>query len=194
MTYYLFDNPVYFYAVAAISQIGAILFFFNSQLRAKFAVLLIGPLVLLLGLALDHSVETNKEQITALVEKIVSASVEPDLPAMLETMHPEINISGLDFDHLAAIIRRYLKTKQFSTNTIKSFKIIDDSDYGAKAEFTALTIFDSQGDYAMGGIVTSKWLFEFKKNNKDRFKIANMTMISLGESEPINVFTDTKYR
>lgn len=189
--YHIFDNVTYIYTIAFIAELCALGFYLASQRSNKALALLIGPLIALAGYALDYAVETDREQIENTTLKIIAASVAPDTAAMLGTLDNNINVSGLNLDQVTNIILKYFRNKKpFSSNYVKSIEVTSTEPENASAEFTAITVFNPEGEFASGGMVTSKWRFNFIKNPQQRFKITNMTMLSLNNSSPVNVFKD----
>ena len=188
MSYYLFDSPVGFFIAGGIVELIAIVFYFISQRGWRALTLLAGPLVVMCGIGLDYAVETDREQVVGTVDQIVKASVTPNVGAIIGTLHDDIEIGGKDLNQIIVILRKYFNKKIISSNNVKSIEIISLDDHDAVAEFTALTVFDQDGEYAMAGMTTSKWRFEFAKNVKGKFKITYMEMLSLGNSTPMKIF------
>lgn len=188
MGYYLFDNPIYFFAAGGVVELAALVYYFISQKSLRALALLAGPFFVVCGLVLDYAVQTDREQIAAVVDKIVESSVKPDLGAMIGTLHNDLNVGGKDINQIVVVLRKYFHNKIISSNHVKSMEMLSLEKETAAAEFTAVTVFDQDGEYAMAGLVTSKWRFDFARNEKGKFQIVNMQMLSMGNSTPMDVF------
>ena len=182
--YYIFDDPSYGYLLAAAVEIGAMIYITVSQRRYRKMALLAGVIVGLTVWGLDKAVETDREQAETLTKNIVKASVAPDSAYIVGMLHETMSIGGINREQMATILRSFLRKKQFSSNTIKSLDVLKADKEDAKVEFTVVTVFDQSGDYAMGGMATSKWQFDFNKSKNGRYKITDIEMISMNNEKP----------
>ncbi len=182
--YYIFDDPSYGFLAAAAVEIGALIYISFSQRRLRHLALLSGVILAVVVWGLDRSVETNREQADALTRKIVEATVKPDSGFVIGALHETMEIGGISRDQMSASIRTFLRKKQFSSNSIKSLNVIKAEDDQALVEFTAFTVFDQNGDYAMAGMSTSKWQFTYNRGRNDKYKITDIEMISINNEQP----------
>ena len=182
--YYIFDDPSYGFLLAAAVEIGALIYLTVSQRQYRHLSLLAGVAVAVLVWGLDQAVETNREQAEELTKKIVKATVEPDSGYIIGALHEDLQIGMFDREKFAVAIRTFFRKKQFSSNTIKSLEVLQANDKNAVVEFSAFTVFDQSGNYAMGGMATSKWKFSYQPSNNGKYKLIDIEMESMNNSEP----------
>ena len=182
--YYIFDDPSYGFLAAAAVEIGAFIYISVSQRRFRHLALLTGIILGIMVWGLDQAVETNREQADTLTRKVVEATVKPNSGFVVGSLHETMEIGGVDRDQMAATIRTFLRKKQFNSHTVKSLEVLKADDNKAVVEFTVLTVFDQNGDYAMGGMTTSKWQFTYARSQIGKYKITDIEMLSINNGAP----------
>lgn len=148
--------------------------------------LLIGPALIVLALALDYLIVTDREKIDTIIATVVQAAQDEQAEDIIKFIAPEYRDSfHTSRESFAWFCRQLFSQPQIEKNWLpnKELKIRKTE---AAVHITAITELDERNQWTAGlSVIKTAWRLEFSKQPDKSWLIRNIELIELGD-EPVD--------
>ena len=191
MGYYLFESCGMGVFLACVLEFLALLTWMFMREKFNKLYLLVGPGVIGFFVLMDVLVETNREQLDAATRVIVQAAEEEEAEIIIDLMSSNMLVDNkLSKEVVAIAVRGYLGKPMITKNTVDELLVQEVNEQGGQVEVALFTSFDPKGNYSMAPpLLTSRWRLNFVKDADGQYRVSDIKMLRLGDSQGIDVFS-----
>jgi len=190
MGYYLFESCGMGIFLGCVLEFLALVTWMFMREKFNKLYLLVGPGVIGLFVLMDVLVETNSEKLDGATRVIVQAAEDEEAEIIIDLMSNNLLINKrLKKEAAAAVVRSYLASPMITKNKVSELLVKDVSEQGGHVEVALFTTFDGKGDYAMVPLLQTRWRLDFVKDADGRYRVSDIKMLRLGDTQGIDVFS-----
>lgn len=185
MAYHIFDDPTLLIVIAVILEMLLLVASVFVPQRRRKLMLLIGPGLVTLVLALDYLVQTNREGLVSVTHELLDAVEREDAPAVMERVSPDARFRNrLDKAAVGAVINGLLQRPFVKAINVVRLNVEEPEDAGGSVRLRVRAILDSQGVYGEEFPVTTEWRLEFVRDGDGLYRLADAILLDPSNIDP----------
>jgi len=152
--------------------------------------LCIGPLIAVIAILIDVSVQTNREQAETLTLQLNQAAEDEDVAKFINLCSQDMFFEGLmTRDAFENNLQNLFSKPLIQTNRIIELEVIRAEKDRAQVKFRVGTIIDPKSPYrSYTPLVKTAWMLEYDRNAEGKYRLRNANMMELDGGKPVNVF------
>lgn len=185
MAYHLFDDATLLIVVAVILEMLLLVASVFVPQRRKKLILLIGPALVGLALALDYLVETNREELVAVTDEILQDVEDEDAAGVMDHISPAARFRGrLDKAAVAGVVSVVMQRPFVKALNVTRLNVEDAQDQTGTVRLRVMAILDSQSVYGEEYPVPTEWLLDYVRDSDGQYRLGDAQLLTPSNIDP----------